>query len=72
LLGAGICTEGSRVAAISPAVAVSEAIGRIARPAIATPAKTASRVPPRIPAAISSQTRSIVESTWARLRPYWT
>ena len=58
--------------AISCAVAVSEAIGRIARRAIATPAKLASRVPPRMPAAISSQTRSIVASTWSRLRPYWT
>ena len=60
------------MAAISRAVAVSEAIGRIARPAIATPARLASRVPPRMPATISSQIRSIVESTWARLRPYWT
>ena len=58
--------------AISRAVAVSEAIGRIARPAIATPAKLASRVPPRMPPTIKSQTRSIVASTWSMLRPYWT
>ena len=36
------------------------------------PARLASRVPPRTPAAMKSQSRSIVESTWARLRPYWT
>ena len=47
-IGSGIRCEGSRVVAISWAVAVSEEIGRIARPAIATPAKTASRVPPKI------------------------
>ena len=36
------CAEGSRVSAISRAVAVSEAIGRIARLAIASPARVAS------------------------------
>ena len=64
--------EGSPVSAISRALAVSEEIGRIARPAIARPARLASRVPPKMPAAMNSQSRSIVESTCARLRPYWT
>ena len=60
------------MSAIWRAVAVSEEIGRIARPAIASPARLASRVPPRTPAAMKSQSRSTVESTWAMLRPYWT
>ena len=45
--------------AIFRAVAVSDAIGRIARPAIARPARLASRVPPSTPAAMKSQSRSI-------------
>ena len=53
-------------------VAVSAEIGRIARAAIARPARLASRVPPRTPAAMKSQRRSTVESTCAMLRPYWT
>ena len=64
--------EVSRVSEISLALAVSAAIGRIARLAIATPAKLARKVPPMIPAAIRSQIRSIVSSTCAVLRPYWT
>ena len=68
LIAAGIF--GGTLLAIVRAVAVSEAIGLIARPAIATPAKIASRVPPKMPAAISSQTRSTVASTCCRLRPY--
>ncbi len=64
--------EGSRVSAISRAVAVSEAIGRIARLAIASPERLASRVPPSTPAAISNQSRLIVESTCSSLRAYWT
>ncbi len=60
------------MSAIWRAVAVRAEIGRIARAAIATPARLASRVPPRMPAAMKSQRRSTVESTWARLRPYWT
>ena len=67
-----MCREGSRVSVIFLALAVSAAIGRIARLAIATPARLASSVPPRIPATISSQIRSIVSSTCAVLRPYWT
>ena len=70
--GAGMWREGSPVSAILRAVAVSEETGRIARPAIARPARLASRVPARTPAAMKSQRRSMVESTWARLRPYWT
>ena len=58
-----MCCEVSRVSEISRALAVSAAIGRIARLAIATPASAASNVPPRIPSAISSQMRSIVAST---------
>ena len=64
--------EGSPVSAISRAEAVSEEIGRIARAAIASPARLASRVPPKMPAAMKSQRRSIVDSTCSRLRPYWT
>ena len=71
-LGVGHWRDGSPVAAIWRAVAVSAEIGRIARLAIATPARLASRVPPRMPATMKSQSRSTVESTWAMLRPYWT
>ena len=71
-LGSGIRREGSRVAAISRAVAVSETIGRIARSAIARPARLASSVPPSTPAAMNSHSRSIVDSTSSRLRAYWT
>ena len=70
--GSGMWLEGSPVSAISRAVAVSEEIGRIAAPAIASPARLASSVPPRMPAAMKSQRRSIVESMWSTLRPYWT
>ncbi len=51
------------MSAILRAVAVSAEIGRIARAAIATPARLARSVPPRIPAAMKSQSRSTVEST---------
>ena len=64
--------EGSPVSAIVRAVAVSEEIGRIARRAIATPAKLASSVAPSTPAAMNSQRRPMVESTCCSLRPYWT
>ncbi len=70
--GSGMWPEGSPVSAILRAVAVSEEIGRIARRAIARPARLASRVAPRTPAAISTQRRSTVESMCCSLRPYWT
>ena len=69
--GSGMWLEGSPVSAICRAVAVRAEIGRIARAAIATPARIASRVPPRMPAAMKSQSRSTVESRWVMLRPYW-
>ncbi len=72
VLGTGMLREGSPVSLISRAVAVSEEIGRIARPAIASPARAARRVAPRTPAAMKSQRRSIVESMWCSSRPYWT
>ena len=49
-----------------------EAIGRIARLAIASPARLASRVPPSTPAAMNSQSFSIVDSMCCSLRPYCT
>ena len=70
--GCGMWLEGSPVSAIVRAVAVSEAIGRIARRAIATPARLASRVAPSTPAAIRSQSRPTVESMCCSSRPYWT
>ena len=70
--GCGMWLEGSPVSAISRAVAVSEEIGRIARRAIATPARLASTVAPITPAAISSQSRPTVESMCCSSRPYWT
>ena len=71
-LGSGMWREESPVSAILRAVAVSEEIGRIARLAIARPARLASRAPPMTPAAMNSQRRSTVESTWPMLRPYST
>ena len=72
VLGCRHVAGGVAGVAISRAVAVSEEIGRIARPAIASPARAASRVAPRTPAAMKSQSRSIVESMWCSSRPYWT
>ncbi len=46
--------------------------GRIARPAIAIPARAASRVPPSTPPARNSHSRLIVASRLSVLRPYWT
>ena len=66
-LGLGIRREGSRVVAISRAAAVSAAIGRIARPATASPASAASTVPPRTPAASRNQSRPIVASSDSRV-----
>ena len=63
--GTGIRREGSRVAVISRARAVRRAIGRIARSATASPASSASTVPPSTPAARKSQSRPML----SRRRP---
>ena len=59
-LGLGMRSEGSRVVAISRAAAVSEEIGRIARPATAIPASAASSVPPSTPPARNSHSLLMV------------
>ena len=71
-LGLGQAQRGSRVAAISRAAAVSEEIGRIARPATASPARSASNVPPKTPAPSRIQSRSIVASRSSWVSAYWT
>ena len=58
--------------AISRALVVSVETGRIARPAIAIPARAASRVPPTTPPARNSHSRLIVASRLSVLRAYWT
>ena len=65
-------SDGSRVAAILRAAAVSEEIGRIARPATASPARSASNVPPKTPAPSRIQSRSIVASRSSWVSAYWT
>ena len=72
LLGRGSRREGSRVVAISLAAAVSAAIGLIARPATARPARVARIVPPITPRPRNSHSRSTVASTSLRSRAYWT
>ena len=64
--GSGMRREGSRVAAISRAAAVSAEIGRIARPATAIPASAASTVPPSTPPARNSHSRLMVASRLSR------
>ena len=61
--GIGIRREGSRVVAISRAAAVSDEIGRIARPATASPAEAASAVPPATPIPRNSQSLLRVASS---------
>ena len=58
--------------AISRAAAVSDEIGRIARPATATPASAAMIVPPITPSARKSHSLLSVASSEVRLRAYWT
>ena len=58
--------------AISRALAVSVETGRIARPAIAIPARAASRVPPSTPPPRNSHSRLMVASRLSVLRAYWT
>ena len=65
--GCGIRREGSRVRSIVRAVSVSSAIGVIARRAVATPASSASIVPPTTPSPRKKRTRLAVAST--SLRP---
>ena len=60
------------MAAMSRAVAVSAAIGRIARFATAIPARPASSVPIATPPARKSQRRPIVSLTAVSGRAYWT
>ena len=68
--GIGRRREGSRVVAISRAAAVSEEIGRIARPATASPASSARTVPPSTPSPRNSQSSLSVSSIGERLRAY--
>ena len=70
LSGWGTRREGSRVVAMSRAVAVRDAIGRIARFATAVPARPASTVPIATPPARKSQSRSIVLVTAVSGRAY--
>ncbi len=69
--GWGTLREGSRVRAICSAVAVSSAIGAIARRAIATPASSAKAAPANTPSSRNSSTRAIVAFVSATERPYW-
>ncbi len=68
--GAGMRSEGSRVEAISLAVAVRLETGRMARPAIAIPARAASRVPPSTPPPRNSHSLLMVASRLSVLRAY--
>ncbi len=64
--------EGSRVAAISRAVAVSEAIGRIARSAIASAGEAGEQRAAEDAGDDEQPESLIVDSTCSTLRPYWT
>ena len=68
--GIGIRRDGSRVVAISRAAVVSEEMGRIARPATASPASAASTVPPTTPIPRKSQSLLRVASSGSRSRAY--
>ena len=70
--GCGIRREGSRVRSIVRAVSVSSAIGDIARRAVATPASSASAVPPSTPSPRKKRTRFAVASTSDSRRAYCT
>ena len=56
--------------AICSAVAVSSAIGALARRAIATPASSANAAPANTPSSRNSSTRAIVAFVSATERPY--
>jgi hypothetical protein len=60
------------VRSIVRAISVSSAIGVIARRAVATPASSASAVPPSTPSPRKNRTRFAVASTSLNRRAYWT
>ena len=70
--GTGMRLEGSRVLVIWRARPVSALIGRIARSATASPASSASSVPPSTPAPRKNQSLATVSLTPPSGRAYWT